>query len=670
MDNTQKCFIVDGFKYYKVDEKDAFIAYAQTFPSIGKKKAEKIYHLYGCNYKCFEDVDKMSAVTSKKYVNEIVSRAEKDNNDGTTKLAEKLAKFNIMDKTLILKIASKISDEQFEKDPYILQSLKGVKISFALLNSIILQMQNEKPELLLDPRRIETGIDKALKILLSRGHTYTSANLLIEESIKYLNNGVTVDKCLVDDMVIKKALNSLNKKHLIKAEKTSRGLRIYNAFYYDSENFISEQIYLRLNDAFKKTQQKKIDGLIRVFENSNHIKLADSQKLAVSTIINSPMAVITGSAGTGKTTVLKATISTLVGLGKNNIILAAPTGRASRRMTESTGWPAQTLHSLLKIGIGDEDTDDVDLFVSSEKVEADAIFIDEVSMCDISIMYRLFEKVSKNCRIYFIGDPNQLPSVGSGNFLDDIIQSECVPVVKLKVIFRQARDSRIVMNAEKILRGDSSFEYGDDFIFVDGETPVETAQKLTNIYVKELNNTKDLFEVQCITPLRVNGELSAYNLNKRIQIAVNKNYREVSQFFCNGYKFFPGDKIMCCKNTETVRNGDIGMVISAEKNKLEAIFDTGHEVFSVDEAKELGIVLAYAITVHKSQGSEFTTILMPISHENRIMLKRNLFYTAVTRAKKRIYLLGEKSEIVSAVENNAVQKRKTLLKLKIQKRFK
>lgn len=618
----------------------------------------------------FEDPAAMSAITSKRYVNDIVDIAKRNNNDGTSKLTETLSTFNVLSKETIFKIASRITEESFEKDPYVLREISGVKVPFSAMNSIILQMQEDRPELLLDSRRIETGIDKALKNLLSRGHTYTSANLLIQESIKYLNNGVVVEKYFVNEMIIKNALNSLNKKHLIKAEKTSKDLRIYNAFYYDSENFVSDEIYKRLNAPFKKTQQKKIDTLIQVFENNNRIQLADSQKLAVSTIVNTPLAVITGSAGTGKTTVLKATISALVGLGKSNILLTAPTGRAARRMSEATGWNAQTLHSLLKIGIGDEDTDEVDLFVSSEKVEADAIFIDETSMCDISIIYRLFEKVDKDCRIYFIGDPNQLPSVGSGNFLADIIRSECVPVVKLKIIFRQAQDSNIVMNAEKVLKGRYDFNYGDDFLFVNGRTPRETADKLTNIYSKELEIRKDLLEIQCIAPLREKGELSAYNLNNRIQKAVNKNYQKTTKFYCNGYKFFPGDKIMCGKNTETVRNGDIGLVLSVEKDRLEAVFDSGHEVFSLDEAKELKIVLAYAITVHKSQGSEFDVILMPVSSENRIMLKRNLFYTAVTRAKTKIYLLGEADEIKKAVVNNSVEPRKTLLKLKIQKHFK
>lgn len=666
--DKKNVFNVESWSYDFAIDTEVFLAYAETLPGIGPKTALKIFHKYGVDYGVFSSEVLLKKVVPKNKIESIIEQNKKDNTFESAEFIQKLIKTKVFSNRKITQISSVITEKDFYENPFLV--MKKIKISYSSLNNFCLSVQNEYPQLLTLPERLTMGVEKTLSTCLSCGDCFLYANRFIEKSLEFLNNGVENEENKVSEEKVKEIINNLNKAHKIRAEISTdkKKLRIYNSFYFDCENFVADSIYKRLNKSRPVFTHTQIQSAILKTERKYHLTLADTQKLAIETIINNNIAIITGSAGTGKTTVLKFAIDVFEQLIGGDIILVAPTGRAARRMTESTAIEASTLHSLLKIGVSDEE-DDSDVFVSDEKIEGEAIFVDETSMCDISIIYRLFQHLSENCRVYFLGDVNQLQSVGSGNVLDDLIESYYVPTVKLSLIYRQSQDSNIIYNANNILNGIGKIKTGDDFVVYNISNPEKIAEQCCTIYKQELQRLGDILDVQCITPKRVNGILASEQLNKQIQMAINPNYGSNSFFFSNGYKFYIGDKIICNKNTETVRNGDIGVVTNVTKNEIQAIFDTGEEIFDDEQAEELNISLAYCITVHKSQGSEFKTVFIPVSEENKAMLKRNLFYTAVTRAKEKMIIVGENKYIKSAIEDNRIYQRKTSLKSRITSKY-
>lgn len=666
--DKKNVFNVESWSYDFAIDTEVFLAYAETLPGIGPKTALKIFHKYGVDYGVFSSEVLLKKVVPKNKIESIIEQNKKDNTFESAEFIQKLIKTKVFSNRKITQISSVITEKDFYENPFLV--MKKIKISYSSLNNFCLSVQKEYPHLLALPERLTMGVEKTLSVCLSCGDCFLYANRFIEKSLEFLNNGVENEENKVSEEKVKEIINNLNKAHKIRAEISTdkKKLRIYNSFYFDCENFVADSIYKRLNKSRPVFTHTQIQSAILKTERKYRLTLADTQKLAIETIINNNIAIITGSAGTGKTTVLKFAIDVFEQLIGGDIILVAPTGRAARRMTESTAIEASTLHSLLKIGVSDEE-DDSDVFVSDEKIEGEAIFVDETSMCDISIIYRLFQHLSENCRVYFLGDVNQLQSVGSGNVLDDLIESYYVPTVKLSLIYRQSQDSNIIYNANNILNGIGKIKTGDDFVVYNISNPEKIAEQCCTIYKQELQRLGDILDVQCITPKRVNGILASEQLNKQIQMAINPNYGSNSFFFSNGYKFYIGDKIICNKNTETVRNGDIGVVTNVTKNEIQAIFDTGEEIFDAEQAEELNISLAYCITVHKSQGSEFKTVFIPISEENKVMLKRNLFYTAVTRAKEKMIIVGENKYIKSAIEDNRIYQRKTSLKSRITSKY-
>lgn len=667
----KKAFLCKQWTYERLPQKEVFEAYAKTFKGIGAKKATQLYEEFGADYNIFSNRELMKEKFPKNF-EKIVQKAEKDSQFIIdTQLVSLLASFGVIKPNKITKICKSITLKDFLKDPFCLMDVPGVHISFKTCNSIVLQMQQKEPKYLKSETRVKLGVEFTLKKMLSRGHTYILAQKLLQATTKTLNEGVIKKRDYVNDDLVKKQINLLHKTHKIKAEKSLDELRIYDAFYYDCENFIAEELYRKLHTRKRQVPQEKIQSLLDEFDENAPFELADSQRLAVETMVNNEIAIITGSAGTGKTTVLQAAIFVLEKLGRDKIVLAAPTGRAARRMAEATSREASTIHSLLHLGIEDENTDAVDIYMGDEKISADAIFIDETSMCDIGIIYRLFQKINSDTQIFFIGDPNQLESVGSGNVLSDMIASHRVPVVKLQFIYRQAKDSNIIMNADRILNGNQRLTVGDDFQIIDMSEPKQIAYEIAKIYCEEYKKINDIFNVQCICPARKEGMLASNQLNKIVQKTINPIARSNTSncFKANGFTFYLNDKVICSKNTKTVRNGDIGIVTGVTPSTLQCYFDTGEEVFNVEDATELGISLAYCITVHKSQGDEFAVTIMPITEENQNMLKRNLFYTAVTRAKNKMILVGDVTQISKAIYNNKAIVRNGRLLQRIKKKF-
>ena len=376
------------------------------------------------------------------------------------------------------------------------------------------------------------------------------------------------------------------------------------------------------------------------------------------------MTVITGGPGTGKTTVVQ-TIIRLAEQEGLRILLCAPTGRAAKRLAETTQRKAKTIHRLL-IPDGRQGRIQVFEYNETKLLPADLVIVDEVSMLDMEMMYHLLSALKPQCRCILVGDADQLPSVGAGAVLHDIIASGQVPVVRLDTIFRQQEGGRIVTNAHLINSGRLPVVNEDpEFRFVEIEDEAQGAEKISALYNSELLETGDKFAVQVLSPMYKNP-CGVDNLNQLIQGRFNPPAEEKGELKGKNVIFRVGDKVMQKHNDyeKGVFNGDIGEIFAIQKDMVYVRYpeqDVKYEGQEVDE-----ITLAYAITVHKSQGSEYHTVIMVLVNSHAIMLQRNLFYTAVTRAKRKVILVGSKRAVQTAVQNQRTSRRFTLLIPRLQ----
>jgi len=397
------------------------------------------------------------------------------------------------------------------------------------------------------------------------------------------------------------------------------------------------------------------EKLLRAIEN----RYSKEQLAAIKYSLSNKILIITGGPGTGKTTALKGIIDIYKRMEKK-ILLAAPTGRAAKRMAEVIKMEAKTIHRLLEFNPSDNSF----AYNKFNQLTADLIIIDEVSMIDTYLMYHLITAIDTKTTIVFVGDIDQLPSVGPGNVLRDLINSNSVSVVRLNKIFRQAESSDIIKNAHLINKGAMPvFNAKDtDFVFLDEKEPVVISEKILALCKDELPSKlkfDPLLDIQVITPM-YKGDVGVNYLNKLFQARINKNDIIYSQ----GDRIFKaGDKIMQLRNNydKNIYNGDIGFLIEYDDENKNLVTDFEGRLikYSPDEFDE--ITLAYAITVHKSQGSEYPCIIMPMVTQNYIMLQRNLLYTGITRASKLLIMLGSKQAVSIAVNNNKVQRRFTTL---------
>jgi exodeoxyribonuclease V alpha subunit len=388
----------------------------------------------------------------------------------------------------------------------------------------------------------------------------------------------------------------------------------------------------------------------------------------VKTASQEKVMVITGGPGTGKTTIINALIRIYRELGAK-ILLAAPTGRASKRMTEATGYPARTIHRMLEFNpqkMGFQRDQD-------RPLDVDVLILDETSMIDTNLMYHLLKALPSEATLIMVGDVNQLPSVGAGNVLKDVITSRRVPVVELKDIFRQAGRSRIVVNAHRINTGlmpELSAKKGhlEDFYFIEQDEPeqaLSTVMELVCERIPKRFGLDPLEQIQVLSPMH-KGLLGTESLNVRLQEALNPSKQELSR---GGRTFRLKDKVMQTRNNyeKEVFNGDIGKITSMEVESHEMVVTyEGIPVrYAASELDE--IVLAYAISVHKSQGSEYPAIIIPILPQHHLLLQRNLIYTAVTRAKKLVVVVGSKKALATGIRNDRIMKRYTHLSERLKR---
>jgi exodeoxyribonuclease V alpha subunit len=506
--------------------------------------------------------------------------------------------------------------------------------------------------------RAESGILYVLHELADDGHVYYPYEPLIEACQKILE---------VDKEIITKALAKLfeEKKIVIedlngsKAEFMPNNKAVYLTGYHVAEQNIALKLKTLLNGPsnLRRIDEEKALGWV---QKRLDIQLTERQKEGVKTATKQKVMVLTGGPGTGKTTIIKAILEIYRRL-TNKIIMGAPTGRAAKRMSEATGWEAKTLHRVLEWSpkaMGFQKDGD-------HPLDADVVIVDEASMIDNLLMYHFLKAVPISSVLILVGDVNQLPSVGAGNVLKDIIESGVVPVVELNEIFRQAMGSLIITNAHRINGGEFPKipeTKGDphDFYFIQKETPEEIATTILDLVTKRIpaRFAKDpLNDIQVLTPMH-KGVIGAQNLNQVLQEALNKSQVELPR---GGRTYKPGDKVMQIKNDydKEVFNGDIGRIaaIDTEEQEVTVDFDGRQVTYDFSDLNEL--VLAYAVSIHKSQGSEYPVVVMPIHISHYMLLQRNLIYTGVTRAKKLVVIVGTRKALSIGIRNNKIRKRFT-----------
>ena len=543
----------------------------------------------------------------------------------------------------IYKAYGKESIDKVKQNPYCLaDDIWG--IGFKTADSIAAKMGYGKN----DERRCRSGILYTLNQLANEGHVYANRDQLLEAGVKLLE---------ADKASIESALDKMITDEDLKTEDKA----IYLPPFYFSEVGTANKLKALLTTRQQKMFEKEPD--IAAISKKTGINYDDLQAEAIRTAVHNKVMVLTGGPGTGKTTTEDGIIAAFKEMGLH-ILLAAPTGRAAKRMTEATGMEAKTIHRLLEFNPaeGYKRNDE-------NPLEGDALIIDECSMIDIILMNSLLKAVPADMRLLLIGDVDQLPSVGAGNVLRDIIDSGVVPVVRLTRIFRQAQTSRIIMNAHAINDGrmpDIRNGKQSDFFFMECEEPEQIASTIVDLVSQRLPKAYNIprSSIQVLTPMQ-RSAIGANSLNMSIQQRVNPTGSGLSRA---GFVFRKGDRVLQLKNdyTKEVFNGDIGLItaVNMEDRTLTVSFDGKEVEYESTELDELS--LAYATTIHKSQGSEYPIVVIPVHFTNYVMLQRNLIYTAVTRAKKVCVVIGQRRALWYAVSHVTVTERNTRLKERLQ----
>lgn len=523
--------------------------------------------------------------------------------------------------------------------------------------------------------RIRAGVKYILNTASSNGHVYLPMALLISKTSELLS--ITPEK-------IDNEMTSMHIENYVWIERTPENQNVYLNFFYYAESYVSRRLVeLSLNQIDENNYEKDIDAL----EAAENIRFAPQQKKAIISSMNNGVQIITGGPGTGKTTIINAIIHLCEAEGYD-VTLAAPTGRAAKRMQEATDHTAQTIHRLLGVGHINEDSRHQNFEKNEDNpLETDVIIIDESSMVDILLMHSLLKAVTDGTRLIIVGDANQLPSVGPGNVLKDIINSGVINVVRLTEIFRQAQESSIITNAHKINNGvypDLS-QKDNDFFFMKRYNINELCSLVVSLVKTRLPkylNCNPISDIQVLTPMR-KTPLGVNALNKVLQEALNPPDSNKREKEYRNTIFREGDKVMQIKNNYNtdwkiveygyvtdegtgVYNGDEGIInyIDTDNEFIEVIFDKT-KVVHYDFSQLDELELSYAVTIHKSQGSEYKAVVMPLLNGPDMLMTRNLLYTGLTRAKNLAVLTGSPETINRMVDNNREINRYTSLKTKL-----
>ena len=556
-----------------------------------------------------------------------------------------------------------------QANPYrLVEDIEGVGFLTADRIALALGIPQDSQE------RIASGLLFSLKdSATSAGHTCMPSSMLIQKAARLLR---------VEGELVENELKEMILQRTVVTGQGEEDLLVYLPLYLSAEREVAMRLH-ELMAALPYQPSDHTQQQIAFFEKTNAIFFHPEQKKAVQAAIDEGVLVITGGPGTGKTTIINCIIQ-LLAQGGENFVLCAPSGRAAKRMSEATGVEAKTIHRLLEYG-----GDDSNFSRNQENpLETDCVIIDEMSMVDLLLMRTLLRAVLPGTRLIMVGDADQLPSVGAGNVLEDILHSDTVPSVRLSEIFRQDEDSMIVLNAHRINRGEMPLynSKGSDVFFERKYTFKEAADTITTLCTNRLpeflrmttgEKVDPAQAIQVLSPTK-KGECGVWQLNKLLQQALNppKPFKNEVQYGDNLFR--TGDKVMQIKNdyqivwekkngfeTEEgtgVFNGDIGYItaIDDDSGEITVLFDEEKWVTYQDQQRE-ALELAYCISIHKSQGSEFPVVILPVVGGPPMLLTRNLFYTAITRAKKLVVMVGKEEAIAAMVGNNHIAKRYTTL---------
>ena len=569
--------------------------------------------------------------------------------------------------------------EQIEANPYILIDIaRGV--DFKQIDKMAMDLGME----INNDKRIKSGIKYALIKITYNGHCCT----LRENLIQYVQTLLGISRDDIENNLIN--LKTLGE--IVEEERVENEIWVYLASFYQTEANISKRLNF-LNNSKNIKYIRTIDKELEKFELLDDIRLSDKQKEAIKLVNDNNVSIITGGPGTGKTTIIKAIIEVYKSKG-NKVVLCAPTGRAAKRMTETTGQEASTLHRLLEIGKFDDD-----MYMKKEEyqgtpIDADLVIVDEMSMVDMFLFNYLVSSIYQGTKLILVGDSDQLPSVGPGSVLKDLIESEKIATIHLDKVFRQAAKSQIVVNAHRVNEGQDFLSKEEiqedskqDFFVVNETNPEKILYQIMSLCTGRLQNygNYDFFQnIQILTPTK-KGMLGTKELNSYLQNGLNPEDGFKDEKRANGVIFRVGDRIMQVKNNydiywekqsiitkETemgngVFNGEIGYIISIDDKakNIKIKFDDGKIAwYEFSELEQ--IEHSYAVTIHKAQGSEYDVVIMCIPRTAPILLTRNLLYTGITRARELLIIIGDKNVVNFMIGNVDSKKRNTGLKYKLQ----
>ena len=517
-----------------------------------------------------------------------------------------------------------------------------------------------------DEFRIKSGVKFTLSYFAGEGNTFLPQDMLCEKAGQLLDLPIE----LIEEQLIDMAFEGD-----IYIEKLDGRNAVFLAAYYLAEQNVCKCLSA-INDASLKPVAGGIDSLINRTENATGIYLSENQKHAVKTSLQMGVSIITGGPGTGKTTIINTIINILEESGLKTAI-AAPTGRAAKRITETSGHYASTIHRLLEYYFSESENMMRFGKTKEDPLDYDAVIVDEASMIDLILMNGLVSAIRPGTRLVIVGDADQLPSVGAGNVLRDMISSEYIYSTKLTEIFRQAKESMIVVNAHRINHGEypDCNAKGKDFFLLRRSAEKEMLETIKTLCLKRLpdyySDISPTADIQVLTPVR-KGLLGSINLNRELQDVLNPPCAELEEKQFGDRIFREGDKVMQIKNNyqmtwknledftegEGVFNGDVGVIhrVDREFNEVTVVYDEVRYVtYNFNQLDELE--LAYAITVHKSQGSEFPIVIMPVSWFPPVLATRNLLYTGVTRGKRAVVLVGSENKLDAMVDNDRINER-------------
>jgi exodeoxyribonuclease V alpha subunit len=646
-------FEVENFNEVIVHNKEGIIAYLSSgqIKGIGPKLAERIYNIFG--NESLEILDKepeklltVSGITKKKldkiYNSYLTNRGARD-------VIAFLAPYGITANRAV-RLYKEYGNKTMEivsNHPYRLCEMAG--IGFKTADGIAMSMGFNQ----LSTERVDEGIIYTLADAESRGHLCMEKHMMVEECLKMLDT-----PGLNGDMIANRAVRLID----------SGQLEVYKDYVYRAKTAHAET-YLADMLRYHMTNQKEysytdLETEICNEETKLKVTFDKGQREAIKNALTNNITIITGGPGTGKTMIQRAILDIYK---KNNpdanICCCAPTGRAARRMEESTGYSASTIHRAIGLIAKEDGT-----YTEPVKLDDDLVLVDEVSMLDIYIACNLFKSLKNGCQVVLVGDADQLPSVGPGAVLSEMIASGYIPVVELSKVFRQNEGSRIAENAKLIKHGDVGLDYGNDFQFIETQSPEESVSKLAELYLQETAEF-GVDNVAMLIPFRKKTETGVNVMNVCLRDLINPETPGKTEAVLGKRTFRTGDKVMQTKNRDDVNNGDIGYIkrIYHDDDETTVYIDFGDGRVKEYDLSNLDIIdLGYASTVHKSQGSEYKSVIINLHCEHSIMLTRHLIYTAITRGKNRIIIVGERKALYIAIKRLENQKRGTCLAERLQ----